>query len=484
MAAQPPSPRRFPEEFARLREALVRSGDLAEVPHILLAALSCLGRVGWALLQVESGGRHLYPDAAHGLPPEWSPSAFPLSGDEWPAVRAAAGEAGFGAGPQRPYPLARTDAPAAWAALPLAGAASVLVCLRPGSGGWSAHERDCLLRIAGAVADLPASTAHPGARLVRDPIRIHPVSRGTFAFDPVSQRVTCDRTFASLHGIPGRAGYHLRTLLALLPAEEAARVRQAVNRMSGEPGEWEVVYRAPRPDGAAYLRAQILSTVNTGTGRETVRGTVTEVTEEFLDAAADLQRLQRNRLRRTGRLAALSAAVASAAGTAELLAAVHASLAPAGVAALLLAEGRGGRVEVVATAGRATEEPAVLDGTPLDSSLPLCDALRRQLPVFATSPQDLVDQYPHLALLAPRLEHRAWAALPVPTPAAAHPAACLVSFDRPHVFEPQNEALLVAAAELLGQALQRCRAYDAACARTAALLDSVRNTPFWHTPQG
>lgn len=156
----------------------------------------------------------------------------------------------------------------------------------------------------------------------------------------------------------------------------------------------------------------------------------------------------------------LASSAAGATGTSELAKAACEALAVFGADALVLAEAHQGRTRILTTVGYDDEHRAAVTGIALDARAPLTDALREQEPVFTPSHEDLVAAYPHYAATLPRLKRHAWAALPLPL---AHPqttAACMFSFDRPHAFGPSDQALLIAAAALLGRALDRCRDYD------------------------
>ncbi|MCD0481093.1 GAF domain-containing protein [Streptacidiphilus sp. ASG 303] len=491
-----------------LHRLLLRADGPHDVPEALLAVSGPLGRVGWSLMLLdEPGGRRLLPDASAGLPPEWSPEPGPLPESRWPAFRAAAeGAVLFGSGLRRPFPLPAASGPAAWAALPAGG--GVLVCLRPGPHRWNGREQRFLARAAALVGtcgrraartrhlgpsrsrgpvaapgsapvprSAPVSRSWPVPRSWRapegsDPLRLRAVECGEFTLDLATGTVRCDDGFARLHGLDGldrRARVPLGLLLRLLPPGEERRMSLALDRVRRRPGSWELVYRVRREGGPGHLRAEASCVAGADGSPGVVRGRVTDVTAEFEAAGRQAARL-RQQLRCQEHILALAAEAASAAGTEELAAAACRSLQLLGADAIVLAEDDGGSLQVITSVGHTAEDMAATAGLPLESRLPLCDALRLRLPVFVPSRQDLAERYPHLTAVLPGLRRRSWAALPLPVPAASRAAACLLSFERPHAFGPQDEPLLVATAELLGIALDRCRAYDTARARAVDLL--------------
>ncbi|PKV89348.1 SpoIIE family protein phosphatase [Streptomyces sp. TLI_146] len=110
------------------------------------------------------------------------------------------------------------------------------------------------------------------------------------------------------------------------------------------------------------------------------------------------------------------------------------------------------------------------DGVALDVRLPGVETLTTGRPLFFESMQQLAAAYPGIALDA---EEGARAFLPLI--ASGRPVgSCILGFDRPRGFSPQERTVLTALAGLVAQALERAQRYDteAALARglQAALL--------------
>lgn len=110
------------------------------------------------------------------------------------------------------------------------------------------------------------------------------------------------------------------------------------------------------------------------------------------------------------------------------------------------------------------------DGVALDVRLPGVETLTSGRPLFFESMQQLAAAYPGIALDA---EEGARAFLPLI--ASGRPVgSCILGFDRPRGFSPQERTVLTALAGLVAQALERAQRYDteAALARglQAALL--------------
>ncbi|MFK8911958.1 GAF domain-containing protein, partial [Streptomyces sp. YS-3] len=110
------------------------------------------------------------------------------------------------------------------------------------------------------------------------------------------------------------------------------------------------------------------------------------------------------------------------------------------------------------------------DGVALDVRLPGVDTLTHGRPLFFESMEQLAAAYPGIPLDA---EEGARAFLPLI--ASGRPVgSCILGFDRPRGFSPQERTVLTALAGLIAQALERAQRYDteAALARglQAALL--------------
>ncbi|MEU6652490.1 SpoIIE family protein phosphatase [Streptomyces sp. NPDC046900] len=124
----------------------------------------------------------------------------------------------------------------------------------------------------------------------------------------------------------------------------------------------------------------------------------------------------------------------------------------------VLSVAEAGRLRIVGSRGYRPEVLKPFDGPPLtDSSAPTVHALTTGVPLFFASPAEMEQSHPDIPR---RTERAAWAFLPLI--ASGRPVGCWVlSFDRPHLFTPDERAILTSLAGLIAQALERARLYDA-----------------------
>lgn len=95
------------------------------------------------------------------------------------------------------------------------------------------------------------------------------------------------------------------------------------------------------------------------------------------------------------------------------------------------------------------------EGTPMRARLPGVETLSTGAPIFFGSVEELAAAYPGI----PLDEMRAWAFLPLI--ASGHPVgSCILGFDEPHPFTPEERGVLTALGGLIAQALERARLYD------------------------
>ncbi|MGP3923269.1 SpoIIE family protein phosphatase [Streptomyces sp. 8N616] len=123
--------------------------------------------------------------------------------------------------------------------------------------------------------------------------------------------------------------------------------------------------------------------------------------------------------------------------------------------ALLVAEG--GRLRVIGFRGYAPETVESFDGTPLSAPTPGVRALTAGEPSFFASRDELEREYPALAPIHSGMS--AWAFLPLI--ASGRPVGCcLMAYEQPHPFTPDERAALSSLSGLIAQALDRARLYD------------------------
>ncbi|MFI9272936.1 SpoIIE family protein phosphatase [Kitasatospora sp. NPDC052896] len=95
------------------------------------------------------------------------------------------------------------------------------------------------------------------------------------------------------------------------------------------------------------------------------------------------------------------------------------------------------------------------EGIPMRARVPGVETLSSGTPIFFESPEALAAAYPGL----PLDERSSWAFLPLI--ASGHPVgSCILGFDEPRRFTPEDRGVLTALGGLIAQALERARLYD------------------------
>ncbi|EPJ42656.1 hypothetical protein STAFG_0280 [Streptomyces afghaniensis 772] len=149
--------------------------------------------------------------------------------------------------------------------------------------------------------------------------------------------------------------------------------------------------------------------------------------------------------------------------------AVSEQLLPAfGVRELALYTVREGRMYLLWESGYPEGFLAPFEGVTLDTQLPGVHALTTRLPLFFESPEDLSGAYPGITL--DRMS--AWSFLPLI--ASGHPVgSCILGWDTPRRFTPDERSALTALSGLAAQALERARLYDAESAVARGLQEGL-----------
>ncbi|WP_432254036.1 SpoIIE family protein phosphatase [Streptomyces sp. HNM1019] len=129
-----------------------------------------------------------------------------------------------------------------------------------------------------------------------------------------------------------------------------------------------------------------------------------------------------------------------------------------GAQGFVLSVAEGDRLRVVGHRGYPDEVIDRLDFPPFrDESAPTVRAVTTGAPLFFASPREMERLAPGIPPLTKRA---AWAFLPLLAPSGPV-GCCVVSYDRPHDFTPDERAVLTSFAGLIAQALDRARLYDA-----------------------
>ncbi|MDX3136409.1 SpoIIE family protein phosphatase [Streptomyces europaeiscabiei] len=163
---------------------------------------------------------------------------------------------------------------------------------------------------------------------------------------------------------------------------------------------------------------------------------------------------------RAHRIAALTAALAKATTSQDVVDAVALRvLPPFAATGLLVQTVENGRLHNVGSVGYTAEFIRLINHLPRKPYGPAWDAIDSGTPIFISSPREYVEYVPEHACLPARAGKQAWAFLPLT--ASDHTfGVCVVSFDRPRRLTDEERTLLTAISALLAQALERARLYD------------------------
>jgi hypothetical protein len=154
----------------------------------------------------------------------------------------------------------------------------------------------------------------------------------------------------------------------------------------------------------------------------------------------------------------LAGALSEAAGADDVVRLVADTVLPAfGAQALAMLVTEGGRLRIVGYHGYPPETMDLFDGTPLTSPTPGVRALTEGTAGFFSSREELEQAFPARGDRNDGMA--AWAFLPLI--ASGRPVGtCVLAFQRPHPFAPEERAAMTSLAGLMAQALDRARLYD------------------------
>ncbi|MEV6177127.1 SpoIIE family protein phosphatase [Streptomyces sp. NPDC052016] len=330
------------------------------------------------------------------------------------------------------------------AALPVHdGAGGCLLAVSESPDGFDSDDRACLGLVAEAIA-LPAPAARAeGEELPAD----------TFSLAMDTGRVEVGDEILELFGLrreefDGR----VESLLGLTVPEDLPSLMSVVEADHMSIGERELEFRVLRPAGPPRwlrLRGRLLPGGEGLPAR--LVGTVADASTLRSDVT-DVARVQR-----------LAAALATAGTVRDVSQAVVSSLrVPLRADRIALAELENERL--VVTVLDPPEPEAWPELWRLEWRTEWPDAPVRAMPTLAAALREGRAQiWPAGTALEPALAEVGPGGLAVlPLPAAGRMAgACLIGWDAPHVFGPDERALLTASAGLAGQALMRAHAFDA-----------------------
>ncbi|OQR62864.1 PAS sensor protein [Streptomyces maremycinicus] len=401
-----------------------------------LAAVYAPGAGTHELRLVDTSGS----DSSGSAPPE----RLPLSGDS-PAVRAF----------RTDHPLWLT-ADTALGALPLGIRGSRLGCLLvlgASADGFEAEQRRFLERYADAVAAL----LPPGADLPTPTPLLVPALRslhvGSFVLSPDTGLIEADDTLLELVGItPGDFDGKVDTLLAHALPEDMHALMSVLEPTTDAFGRRDLEFRVRGPTGEMrWLSLSCRAEQVPADGPPQVLGVVT-ATPVLRRGGDDVSRIQW-----------LTAALDDAATVRDVGRVVVAALRePLAADHVALAAVQDDRVMVTALDPPQPSAWPQVWRTEWRTEWP--EAPLRALPTVQAALRDgRMDLLPSGTPLEAGLAGVGAGGLAVlPLPAKGQVAGvCLVGWDRPHEFVPEERSLLTATASLVGQALKRAHAHDA-----------------------
>ncbi|MEU6799404.1 SpoIIE family protein phosphatase [Streptomyces neyagawaensis] len=163
---------------------------------------------------------------------------------------------------------------------------------------------------------------------------------------------------------------------------------------------------------------------------------------------------------RASRTAELTAALAKATTTRDVIEAVaRRVLPPFAATGFLVQEVEGDRLHNLGAVGYSAEFVELVDHRPKARHGPAWEAIATGGPVFLSSAEEFAAYEPHHADLPRRSGKQSWAFLPLT--ASDHTfGVCVVSFDRPRRLTEEERTLLTAISALLAQSLERARLFD------------------------
>ncbi|MFJ3334813.1 SpoIIE family protein phosphatase [Streptomyces sp. NPDC086766] len=330
------------------------------------------------------------------------------------------------------------------AVLPLREQGSgILLAVTESPGGFDSEDRACLELIAEAVAcPSPVEAARAGE-----------LPAGAFSLAMDSGRVEVGDDILALFGI-GRTDFDgkVETLLALTVPEDLPSLMSVVEADHMSIGERELEFRILQPTGPPKwlrLRGRLLAG---GEGRPArLVGTVADAST-LRPGVTDVARVQR-----------LAAALATAGTVKDVSQAVVSALRkPLQADRIALAELENDRLVVTVLDPPEPESWPELWRLEWRTEWP--DAPVRAMPTLASALREGRAQiWPAGTELEPALADVGPGGLAVlPLPGGSRMVgACLIGWDAPHEFGPDERALLTASATLAGQALMRAHAFDA-----------------------
>ncbi|WP_405819471.1 SpoIIE family protein phosphatase [Streptomyces sp. NBC_01390] len=178
---------------------------------------------------------------------------------------------------------------------------------------------------------------------------------------------------------------------------------------------------------------------------------------------------ERDASERAARIAELTAALAKATTSRDVVDAVgRRVMPPFGAAGLIVQTIEDDRLRNVGAIGYSDDFLDRVNNSPMAPGWPSWDVISSETPAFFASPEEFTASYPDLAPLPGHSGKQAWAFLPL-TASGKTFGVCSVSFDNPRGLTEEDRTLLTTISALVAQALARARLYDAEHSRSREL---------------
>jgi serine phosphatase RsbU (regulator of sigma subunit)/PAS domain-containing protein len=262
-----------------------------------------------------------------------------------------------------------------------------------------------------------------------------------------------ERLLTSQRDLTGRLLWDL-LVIRRVPGLEA-RCREAAA------GTTPVSFEAQWPDTGRWYRFQLVP-VSDG-----LTWYFTDITESHA-RQAEQEAAERTAAERAVRIQDLATALAEAATSLDIVAAVaDRVLPPFGASGLIIQVLEGGRMRTVGAVGYSQTFLDLING-PVPDLTPAADVLSRRRASFISSADEYMRRYPATADVLSICGKQAWAYLPLVVSGQVV-GLCVVSFDRPRLLTGAERALMTTLSGLVAQALERARLFDAEHARSQAL---------------
>jgi serine phosphatase RsbU (regulator of sigma subunit) len=285
---------------------------------------------------------------------------------------------------------------------------------------------------------------------------------GFFTWHIADGGIICDEEMFRLHGLPPDARPHFDTFLARVAREEMVPLLETLDGVVSKGGDFQVRYRVR--DRAEQLRTLesrgrvVLD--STGAAAQLI-GLTIDITEQVAAEESERERL-RDQVATATRIRQLTTRLATAGTVAEIRAATQDALPIFDATSIIIAEADTTFRPLLLCGEQQVHDTTMsYENAAMEGKGPVSTALASGEPLLFRDSAELIARYPYVTTAFQQTgKTGAWAFLPL-TGFLRVPAVCIVGYDEPRDFSPDDQALLVAAAGLLGQAVQRAALHDA-----------------------